>query len=550
MKNLINFFRNLILITFYSKEYLLVFIVFVLSFVSSILEYYVFTNVSLSINQIIDLKSSISLKILFLIPFILILRSLTKLTIFRLGFTLAGRIATSLYSSLLILKGKDFINSNLKNNRDDISIITIGIRTFLNSIIAISDLLSILGLGLLITIRFQSYLSFRQIILFIFFITFFSLINILIIKYQTRLQKQIKIYTDVIFNFCSNISIVSPYTSSSVELQKSFAKLFSQSQINLRNKQTIDSSMNFLPSSIYEFVFYSVLLLISFLASNTLINNISSNFTTKMGIDITFLLIFITRISSIQARLSACFKSMSAAYSYNKIIVKKFIQFTNSNKKKLSYKNYKGLTKNENIIFHYKDYKINFKSLKNQHIFIKGISGSGKSSIINKILACEDISFYNKEYLDLAESSKLFTYINDKCFLIPGSILDNILLGTNLSFHNRNKIENSFKYSQIYKIFELDNDGDFENLINLLSLRKIDGLSSGEKQRINIARSILFGGPFLLFDEGTSNLTNQDHKIIINYLISSHNFLSSIVISHQDYLPESFRNNNVLKIEL
>ena len=164
------------------------------------------------------------------------------------------------------------------------------------------------------------------------------MINILIIKYQTRLQKQIKIYTDVIFNFCSNISIVSPYTSSSVELQKSFAKLFSQSQINLRNKQTIDSSMNFLPSSIYEFVFYSVLLLISFLASNTLINNISSNFTTKMGIDITFLLIFITRISSIQARLSACFKSMSAAYSYNKIIVKKFIQFTNSNKKKLSYK--------------------------------------------------------------------------------------------------------------------------------------------------------------------------------------------------------------------
>ena len=119
--------------------------------------------------------------------------------------------------------------------------------------------------------------------------------------------------------------------------------------------------------------------------------------------------------------------------------------------------------------------------------------------------------------------------MNSNSSFFEGNILSNINMNQN-SF-NEDKLFQSLSISGFNQIEKLSNKGHNE-MIDFLSSESIRSLSSGEKQRVAISRSILFGGKVLLFDEATSNLPFYEHKKIVLNLINSKLFDSFLFCSH------------------
>ena len=61
-----------------------------------------------------------------------------------------------------------------------------------------------------------------------------------------------------------------------------------------------------------------------------------------------------------------------------------------------------------------------------------------------------------------------------------------------------------------------------------------DTLSSGEKQRLGIARAFLYNAPFILLDEPTSNLDSLNEGIILKALKEKSKGRTILLVSHRD----------------
>ena len=92
---------------------------------------------------------------------------------------------------------------------------------------------------------------------------------------------------------------------------------------------------------------------------------------------------------------------------------------------------------------------------------------------------------------------------------------------------------------------------EYKNLLNDLNLTALakqvgdvplgdfgDNISGGERQRINIARTMLRKPEILIFDEPTTGLDPENAALIDNFIFN-HKGITRIVISHnwaEDYL--------------
>ena len=87
------------------------------------------------------------------------------------------------------------------------------------------------------------------------------------------------------------------------------------------------------------------------------------------------------------------------------------------------------------------------------------------------------------------------------------------------------------------KSVNLDNKENF-NLKNMIS-ENGKNLSGGEVQRIAIARALYNDSQFIIFDEPTSNLDNENSRIIETLINSLRKKKTILVISHD---VELFKN--------
>ena len=71
-------------------------------------------------------------------------------------------------------------------------------------------------------------------------------------------------------------------------------------------------------------------------------------------------------------------------------------------------------------------------------------------------------------------------------------------------------------------------------LSSLLSLLSSLFLSSGEKQRIGVARAFLHYPKLLILDEPTSNLDSLNEGIILKSIIEEQKDKSVIIVSHRE----------------
>jgi ABC-type multidrug transport system fused ATPase/permease subunit len=170
-------------------------------------------------------------------------------------------------------------------------------------------------------------------------------------------------------------------------------------------------------------------------------------------------------------------------------------------------------------------------------LIVSGESGSGKSTLITVLLGLQEQingkvlvnghSLYGEKNLSLHDK---IAYVGPQPYLIPGTIRENLLYGTSANLSDE-KIYNALEMACIKeRVQSLPNNLD--QTIN----EHADILSTGEKQRIMIARAILRDAELYIFDEFTSNLDHNIQARVLENLTSIFKSKFSVIISHREEL--------------
>lgn len=175
---------------------------------------------------------------------------------------------------------------------------------------------------------------------------------------------------------------------------------------------------------------------------------------------------------------------------------------------------------------------INITIRKNTTTGIAGISGSGKSSLLNLIS-----SFYTPDQgnvlFDRTPASELslnsirekIAYVTQDVFLFHGTVLENITCGREIK---QEKVIEAAKIAHAHEFISKLPE-KYDTIVG----EKGALLSGGERQRISIARAILADPEIILFDEATSSLDSESEKMIQDSLNVLFKNRTSIIVSHR-----------------
>ena len=240
-------------------------------------------------------------------------------------------------------------------------------------------------------------------------------------------------------------------------------------------------------------------------------------------------------------------------YNVNSVI--NFILFLDSNISLLSKKNssitFNNILEFKNINFSYSKKNLfknlNLKIKKNKKILIKGRSGIGKSTLFNLIFGFINfqegnikIDNQNVKKENLIHFRKNISYVPQDVFLCEGTISENIALGIKKNKINYKAIKKCLALADFKEI--LLKEGGFDHKINYGG----SNLSSGQKQRIGLARALYFKPNILFLDEATNSLDKNTEKKVFENLQLIKN-LTLIVIAHKTVNEKFFNERYMLK---
>lgn len=177
----------------------------------------------------------------------------------------------------------------------------------------------------------------------------------------------------------------------------------------------------------------------------------------------------------------------------------------------------------------------NVKINKGDKIAVCGESGEGKTTFINLLThnikpLQGQIEVDGTAYQDISNDffHHQMTYVAQDIELFDMTLRDNLLLGKNIS---EETFYDVLKGCCLEELLERI-DWNFDILIG----EKGVNLSAGEKQRINLARSLLLDRPILVLDEVTANLDPHTTEKIWSYLFKNYGHKTIIAISHEPAL--------------
>lgn len=183
--------------------------------------------------------------------------------------------------------------------------------------------------------------------------------------------------------------------------------------------------------------------------------------------------------------------------------------------------------------------EVNVELANNGLVLLTGESGSGKTTLLNLIGGFDKASYgeiINEDILvDKLNNKELndyrnlhIGYINQEIDLFNVlNVIENITL--------LNKSEETTANMDLLKIKELES-------------RKINEISSGQKQRVSIARSLNKNALILLADEPTENLDQNNAILIFELLKSISKDRLVIVASHDIALAQKYADQ-IIKLE-
>ena len=191
----------------------------------------------------------------------------------------------------------------------------------------------------------------------------------------------------------------------------------------------------------------------------------------------------------------------------------------------------------KNITFKYDD-EVILKHLslevnKNEIVGILGPSGSGKSTLLKLLMRFYDPSegeiLYNERNIKDIKIENIYNNVNlfsQTTYLFRGTILENLLIANPSA--SKDEVIEATKNASIYQ-YILNLPKGFDTKISDLK----DNLSSGEKQRLGLARVFLRKPKLLLLDEATSNIDAINEGIVLNALKKYKGEMSIVIISHR-----------------
>lgn len=210
----------------------------------------------------------------------------------------------------------------------------------------------------------------------------------------------------------------------------------------------------------------------------------------------------------------------------------------------------KGSVKFENVSFSYKEDRpvlqnVEFEVSPTEMVALVGLSGSGKTTIINllsrfydptegKILV-DDIDIRDVKLSSLRSQIGLVT---QELILFNDTVRNNIAYG--LEETPMEDIMSTAKAAKAHD-FIIDLPQEYDTIIG----EKGALLSSGQRQRLAIARALLKNPPILVLDEATSALDSESERLIQVALANVLKDRTSIVIAHR---LSTIRNANKILV--
>lgn len=512
---------------------------------SLILDIILSFNFKYIITFCINYKNSVNLYIISLVMIIISLISylinlINKRILFKIIFMFDYNTTCDTFRHLLLLPYYYYKNrtvGEVLSRFSDLSTIKNYLITFISSFI--SDCVSLLVFFIFI-FNINKVLS-VFIIIYYFVCTFISIIST---KRKKKLYKNVRLSEEAINNHIVE-SISNVDTTKNSHLEKRFIDKFS-----LKYKRFLNYNYEYLNYldfySMFLKLLENVLLVITYgYGGYLIINNkialcdmiifitfftYSLRLINKMINLITEFSTFNVSLNRIEDIYSICREDFSKSYFFLPYDMKGSIKFKN-----LYYK------LDNRVIFNNINLEINY----GDKVLLFGSSGSGKSTLFKMLLRYIDVpySMINIADIDinhyhLENIRRYITYVSSNELLFTDTIYNNICLYKEVSEEEFLKV---IKICRVDLIFG-------EDINNYNSMLEENGflLSSGERQRIILARSILRGSNIYIFDEAFGQIDIELTNKILNDLFEYYKDKTIIVISHRNNSKKYF--NRILKL--
>ena len=179
---------------------------------------------------------------------------------------------------------------------------------------------------------------------------------------------------------------------------------------------------------------------------------------------------------------------------------------------------------------------INFEIKKGSITGFRGISGSGKSTLFYILLGLikkdSGLILVDDKNIDLNSSinwKKKIGYLGPNTYLLDETIKQNIIFSKDEKIINNENLKESIKFSELDSLIDELPKGLDTHLGD-------DGakISTGQKQRIGLARLFFSDKPMIFLDEATNSLDKETEKKIFKNLRSLNKDTTKFIISHNN----------------
>jgi ATP-binding cassette subfamily C protein LapB len=245
-------------------------------------------------------------------------------------------------------------------------------------------------------------------------------------------------------------------------------------------------------------------------------------------------------LSQLANALTRVNSARTAYKSINELMLKR--KDGSSNENPLSRPNLKGEVEFKNVSFTYPGANeptlrdLSFKIKPGEKVAILGKMGSGKSTIARLLSGLYEpdvgsilIDGVDIRQIDSADLRRNVGFMLQETWLFSGSVKENIQMG--FVQYNDEHILEVAKISGVDEFVRQNPSGyDFQ------LKERGEGLSGGQRQSINLARSILHKPSLLILDEPTSSMDTATEKIVLDNLSSWMEDKTLIAITHRNTL--------------
>lgn len=183
-----------------------------------------------------------------------------------------------------------------------------------------------------------------------------------------------------------------------------------------------------------------------------------------------------------------------------------------------------------NDLLIYKNLNISF--LQGDFISVGGVSGSGKSSLVNLLIGFSypdkgNIRYGGRTIFEIGAQAlrKEVVAVLQHSHIFNSSLRENLALGKSIS---DKKLVSVLTMCQMQD-FLYSNDDNLDVTLGDNGIK----LSGGQVQRIAIARAVLMNPKVLILDESTSSLDIETEKLLFTELMTFLKDRTTIIISHR-----------------